>query len=121
MNLYRETLDKSRTLTKKRESLQQELDLSLSLMELWPEAFSHGSAFGRMSGSIHSPAEFWFIIKNGVGAERSFPFWKIPIALIDYHLAKLYEKIKANHALTGSDVTGRIERMRGQLDNSGRL
>jgi hypothetical protein len=119
MNLCREALDKRRTLLKRRADLTEELDRSLAIQELWPRAFDHGPVSGKMSGSIHGPADFWFIIKNGLGEERAFPFWTIPLVLIDYHLARLLQTIDPRRH--GANTAERICRMRRELDNAGRM
>jgi len=119
VNLYREALEKRRTLLKQRATLEDELDRSLAIQDLWPAAFDHGSASSRMSGSIHSSAEFLFIIKNGLGEERSFPFWTIPLSLIDYHLSRLLQTIDPRRH--GEDTADRIRRMRRELDSAGRV
>ena len=119
MNYIQEALSKRRTLLKARADLSEELDRSLALQSLWLEVFDNGQATAKMSGSIHSPAEFWFIIRNGLGEERTFPFWEIPPILIDYHLARLLLTIDPRKH--GADTADRIKRMRWELDNSDRM
>jgi hypothetical protein len=75
-----EVLDNLKSLWKKRDELQGELQRSLAIQELWPEAFEHGRVFSHVEGNPGSG--FFLTIKRGDGEERKFNIKEVPTILI---------------------------------------
>lgn len=66
---------------KQREPLNQ-LDKSLTIKSLWPEAFDHGACTSHIQGNVVDPLQSLFVIKDGSGTERSFNIKAVPFGLL---------------------------------------
>ena len=70
-------------LEKQRADLFQHLKGSLSLQELWPDVFEHGSVITRIAGSPANGFKFW-IQQSGLGASgemKEFELSEIPLEI----------------------------------------
>jgi len=74
-----ELMNRIESLESRKAELFKELNGSLSIRDLWPDAFKHGAVTTHIRGS-HSKG-FRFYIKNGIGEEKSFNLNDIPLSL----------------------------------------
>jgi hypothetical protein len=80
-------LDELKALNKRRDALMAELDRSLAIRDIWPEAFTHGACssswVGRPTGrDIHGIRyDLRLAIIDGAGHEREFPQSDVPAVL----------------------------------------
>ena len=75
----KEIMRKIESLETRKAELFKELDGSLSIRDLWPDAFNHGKVTTHIQGSPSK--RFRFYIKNGIGEEKSFNLNDIPLSL----------------------------------------
>lgn len=73
-------------LEKKKDKLLEELERSVAIKMMWPEAFDRGSVRARIEGNQHGhPSNTKFLITNGEGICREFPITEVPAVLILFH------------------------------------
>ena len=100
-----EKFKKIKELEAEKDKLFEELERSVAIKMMWPEAFRGGCVKARMEGSHHShPRNMKFIITNGEGVIREFPITEVPAVLVLFHTRRWtgYEanfKLKLFHYL----------------------
>lgn len=74
------------------ERLHAELDMSLDIHKLWPEAFEgEQSAVTVLNGNPQSPATMTLEITRSDGQTRSFALKDVPEKLLNFHVNKVDE------------------------------
>lgn len=74
-----------------------ELNDSLALQALWPEAFEHGQIKTALSNyDLSKPSRCRFLIKRSNGEIREFPLWAISDSLLAPHVKQVFTKADHN-------------------------
>lgn len=68
---------------KERDKTQKQLDASMSIQLLWPDAFKHGSCTSYLGGNLNEFDTMHFIIKNGNGETKEFSLIEIPDHILE--------------------------------------
>lgn len=87
----RETMERLKELEKQRAKLIAELDCSLALRELWPDAFDKGRVHSHVEGSMQKPSTLRLVVKKEDGERREWGLWDSQVAncLRSRHLSSL--------------------------------
>jgi len=76
-----ELMKKIKTLEEESGRLVVELERSLLIRGLWPEAFSRGSVTSNVTGNPHHPHILTFTITQPGGGSRSYDLAAVPVEL----------------------------------------
>ena len=73
---------------------RKQLDASLTIQMLWPNAFKHGKCTSFLSGNLFKMESMRFVIKDGNGGTKEFELTDIPDKLLIRAIE--FQKRKAN-------------------------
>jgi hypothetical protein len=73
---------------------RKQLDASLTIQMLWPDAFKHGKCTSYLQGNLFKAESMRFVIKDGNGGTKEFELIDIPNSLLERAIE--FQKRKAN-------------------------
>ena len=115
MNRIAELTKQLKKETAEHKEMVHQLDMSLELQKLWPQAFDCGSVKANLVGNYHKPETMIFRILRSDGDIRDYHLIDVPDALLDFHI----DRIESDHKYARDAIRDYVRRAKHRRERDG--